>query len=381
MTIPENVTITRIDAAVLEGTRPRIIGRNSHIDVHGRVASDPVVRLHTDQGVTGWGWSRATADDAEFLAGKRLHEVFDAAHGTADDYLAFDFPLWDLAGRVLGRPVHGMLGDGGGNPVPVYDGTIYIDEVDAGTGRDDGLAPMLSAVRMGLDAGYHAFKVKVGRGFKWMENRAGMRRDIDVLYAIRDLIGPDMKLLIDANNGYTPAEARQVMREAGECGIYWFEEPFREDMYESVALRSFIREGGWDTLVADGEGSEAQDAEFTGIVRAGGIDVVQFDMRQYTLTRWMRYMTVIAETGALTAPHNFGSHLSGFYIPQFARGTAHFTTGETDIMTMPGVAADGYALVDGMRTVPDTPGFGLELDDAAFETARRERGGWMVESG
>ena len=108
--------------------------------------------------------------------------------------------------------------------------------------------------------------------------------------------------------------------------------------------------------------------------------MVQFDMRHYTLTRWMRYMTVIAETGALTAPHNFGSPLSGFYIPQFARATRHFATGETDIMTMPGVTADGYDLVDGMRMVPDTPGFGLELDDAAFETARRERGGWVVES-
>jgi L-alanine-DL-glutamate epimerase-like enolase superfamily enzyme len=93
MTIPENVTITRIDAVVLEGTRPRTIGRNSHVDVHGRVASAPVVRLHTDQGVTGWGWSQATAEDAEALAGKNLHEVFAAADGTADDYLAFDFPL------------------------------------------------------------------------------------------------------------------------------------------------------------------------------------------------------------------------------------------------------------------------------------------------
>ena len=138
MTIPENVTITRIDAAVLEGTRPRTIGRNSHATVHGRVALDPVVRLHTDQGVAGWGWSLAAADEARALAGKRLHEVFDEVQGTAAGYLAFDFPLWDLAGRVLAKPVHGMLGDGGTDPVPVYDGTIYIDEVDPDGGRDEG---------------------------------------------------------------------------------------------------------------------------------------------------------------------------------------------------------------------------------------------------
>ena len=380
MTIPSDVTITRIDAATLEGRRPRVIGRNSRRSFHGRVVQDPVVRLYTDPGVVGWGWSGATAAEAHALVGKRLHEVFDEGEGTSDDYLPFDFPLWDLAGRVLEKPVHTMLGDGGSGPVPVYDGSIYIDELDPDAGRDDGLEPMLHAVRMGLGAGYRAFKVKIGRGFRWMESRAGLRRDVEVLHAVRDLIGPDMKLLIDANNGLSPAEARQLMHDAGECDIYWFEEPFPEDKVESAAFRSFMREGGWHTLVADGEGSEAQDAEFAEIVRAGGVDVVQFDLRQYTLTRWLRYMPVIAETGATTAPHNWGSHLSGFYIAQFARGTPHFAAGETDIMSMPSVMADGYDLVDGMMRVPDTPGFGLELDDDAFETARRSEGAWVVES-
>ena len=380
MSLPENVTITRVEATVLEGERPRELGRNSQKPIHGRVARDRVVRVHTDQGVIGWGWSTATADDAHVLAARKLHEVFDEVRGTAEGCLMFDFPLWDLAGRVLGKPVHAMLGDVGADPVPVYDGSIYIEEIDPDSGRDEGLGPILDAVQMGLDVGYLAFKVKVGRGFRWMESGAGLRRDIEVLHAVRELIGPDMKLLIDANNGYTPAEARQVMREAGECDIYWFEEPFPEDKDESAGFRSFVREGGWETLVADGEGSEGRDKEFTEVVRAGGVDVVQFDLRHYTLTRWLRYMPVIAETGTLTAPHNFGSHLSGFYIPQFARGTGHFAMGETDIMAMPGVAADGYPLVDGMRRVPDTAGFGLELDAAAFEMAQRGEGAWVVES-
>ena len=92
--------------------------------------------------------------------------------------------------------------------------------------------------------------------------------------------------------------------------------------------------------------------------------MVQFDMKNYTLTRWLRYMPTIAEMGVLTAPHNWSSHLSGFYIQQFARGTGHFARGETDPMSMPSVIADGYELVDGMVLVPDTPGFGLELDSS-----------------
>ena len=60
-----------------------------------------------------------------------------------------------------------------------------------------------------MDAGFLAFKIKVGRGYKWMEREAGLKRDIEVIHAIRELIGPHLGIMIDANNGYTPEEARQ----------------------------------------------------------------------------------------------------------------------------------------------------------------------------
>ncbi len=379
MNIPKNVTITAAGGVTLEGTRPRVIGRNARLPVHGQTVNEPVVQLHTDAGVSGWGWSPATRDDAQRLVGQKLREVFAPETGARDDLLMFDFPLWDLAGQLLGMPVHAMLGDAGSSPVPIYDGGIYIDELDPDTGRDDGIEPMLRAVSMGMDAGFRAFKVKVGRGYRWMEPQAGIRRDIEVIRAIRDLVGPSVKILIDANNGYTPDEARRVMREAGDCDIYWFEEPFEESVEECVAFKEFIREGGWNTLLADGETrSAAYDPGFEEIVRAGGIDVVQLDLRHYTLTRWLRYMSVVRETGVMAAPHNWGSHLSGFYIPQFARGAGNFAIGETDHMQMPAVTAPGYDIANGKRSVPDTPGFGLSLDEDAFAKAQRAEDMWTV---
>ncbi len=379
MTIPTNVTITGAAGATLEGTRPRVIGRNARLPVHGQTVSEPVVRLYTDAGVSGWGWSPAKPEDAQRLVGRKLHEVFTPEIGTRDDLLMFDFPLWDLAGQLLEMPVHTMLGDSGSSPVPVYDGSIYIDELHPDTGTDDGIEPMLRAVSTGLDAGFQAFKVKVGRGHRWMESEAGIRRDIDVIRAIRDFVGPHVKVLIDANNGYTPEEARRVMREAGDCDIYWFEEPFEESVDECVAFKEFMRDGGWNTLLADGETrSSNYDAGFEEIVRAGGIDVVQFDLRHYTLTRWLRYMPVIRETGVMAAPHNWGSHLSGYYIPQFALGLNSFAMGETDHMQMPAVTAPGYDISNGNRSVPDTPGFGLTLDEDTFAKAQRTKGAWTV---
>lgn len=378
MSLPRNISITKIEAAVLAGQRPRVIGRNSRLGVHGQFVREPVVKLHTDGGILGWGRSAAAEEDAAKLIGRELCEVFDPATGTSNATLKFDMPLWDLAGRVLGQPFHEMLGDEGSNPVPVYDGSIYIEELDPKAGRDDGLEPMLLAVRMGLDVGFRAFKVKVGRGFQWMERRAGLKRDIEVIHGIRDLVGPEIKLMIDANNGYTPEEAREVMSLAGECDIYWFEEPFPEDVAESVAFRRFMRDGGWETLLADGEGHHGYSASFTEVLRAGGVDVVQFDFRSYSLSGFVQYLPEIHRAGAMAAPHNWASHLLGFYISQFGRGCQHFAMAETDFMTMPAVMADGYELVDGMMTVPDTPGFGLELDPVAFAAAQREDGAWTV---
>ncbi|MBT3266241.1 mandelate racemase [Candidatus Poribacteria bacterium] len=377
MALPADIRISRVEAATLTGTRPRVVGRNSRRGVHGGYARDRVVRLTTNEGAAGWGWSLAEEDDARRLIGARLCDVFDPSTGTPDEHIKFDLALWDLAGVLLGEAVHGMLGDGGSHPVPLYDGSIYIDELDPDTGRDDGVEPMLDAVRTGLAAGFNAFKVKIGRGYQWMPKDAGMRRDIDVIRAIRDLIGDDMRLLIDGNNGYTPDEAREVMRHVGDCDIYWFEEPFPESVDECIAFRDFLREAGWDTLLADGESSRPDD--FDDIVRAGGLDVIQFDLRFYSLTRWLAYMPLIREAGVIAAPHNWGSHLSGFYIPQFALGCADVSLAEIDSATMPAASTEGYVFADGALSVPDTPGFGIGLDDALFAEARDETG-WSIES-
>jgi len=379
--LPTDVRIVRIEAAVLRGDRGRVVGRNARKGVHGQYATDPVVRLTTDTGQTGWGWSRARRKDAavQALLGTRLADAFDPAAGTREALLALDFPLWDLAGRVLGRPVYALLGAAGPHPVPVYDGSIYFDDLDPETGKDRGLGPVLDAVAKGLARGHTAFKVKVGRGNKWMEKEAGFARDVAVLEAVRRRIGPDGVLLMDANDGYTPEGARALAHRVRGLNVGWFEEPFPETVADCAAFRAWLRDGGFGTLLADGEGvGPAREPAFTEIVRAGGVDVVQFDLRGWTLTRWRAYVPVLAETKTRSAPHNWGSHLSGFYIAQFARGCGHFARGEVDPMVMPAVVSEGYRVADGHMRVPDTPGFGLDLDADRFAAAVRG-GGWVME--
>lgn len=377
---PLDLTITGVEWASLTGKRPRVIGCNAKLPEHGGYGGDPVAIVHTDAGISGWGASWAKAEEGSGIVGRKVGEMFGIEEGTDDAFRSFDFPLWDLAARALGKPVWELLGANGPQPVPMYDGSIYIDEIDSKTREDRGIAPVLEGVQAGLEWGFRGFKVKIGRGHQWMERDAGLRRDVEVIHAVRRLIGPDAKLMIDGNNGCDPDYARNVMLRAGECGIHWFEEPFEEEREACRSFRAFMRTNGWDTLLADGEGSAGRDPGFKSLVLEGLIDVVQFDIRGYGLSRWRRFLREIEATSALAAPHNWGSHLGAFYIAQFARGCGRFAMGETDVMQMDAVDSSAYRWVEGSLEVPDAPGFGLELNQEVFQAAQAnpDRPGWSV---
>jgi L-alanine-DL-glutamate epimerase-like enolase superfamily enzyme len=338
---------------------------------------DPIVRIYTDTGLIGWARSTAGAPHARLLVGKCLADVFDPERGTALGYEYFDLPLWDLAGRVVGKSVHALLGSKGKKLVSVYDSSIYFEDLDPQTGKDRGLEPVEEAVHQGLGLGYRAFKLKIGRGQRWMERQSGFKRDIEVITRVREVIGNGIPLLIDSNNTFTPEEARALVEAVSGCSPYWFEEPFPEDMETSLAFKRFLHEKNPKILLADGEGTRPHQREILAVLRAGAIDVVQFDLRPCPISAWLPILPLLEEVGIMPAPHNWASFLLNFCVPHMGRGIANFSTAETDPSTMEGVDASRYRLVDGKLEIPDDPGFGLELDHAAVDRLVNEEG-WSV---
>ncbi len=104
-------------------------------------------------------------------------------------------------------------------------------------------------------SGYLGLKFKIGRDSKWMERDAGLRRDIEVLKAVRRALGPKVKILADANNGYRDDfdRAWRLMEETRDTGLYWMEEIFPEDVEQYARLRDRMQAAGIKTLIADGE--------------------------------------------------------------------------------------------------------------------------------
>ena len=344
---------------------PRRIGRNARILDHGTGITDSAAILRTESGATGWGLV-ATERLPHDLIGRRIGDLFDPETGVVDEAaLPLDVALHDLAGVLLGVPVHELLGGAGPARVPCYDGAIYQDDLDR---PELGVDAVLACCIDDWARGFRAFKLKIGRGFQWLDAEAGRQRDVDVTRAVRDRF-PDCTILVDANDGYTADGFAAYVDAVADCGLYWIEEPFPENEPDLLALRATLAAAGARALVADGESPIAAGDDQASVERRilelaakGLVDVVLFDVMDYGITPWRRLMPRLADLGVQASPHAWGSPLKTFYAGQLAAGLGNVPTvegvpGETD-----GVDASGYRLENGLLDLPAGPGFALALE-------------------
>lgn len=368
--------ITRIEKVGVDSPRPRDVGCNARCGAHGAVVHDPVVRVHVAGGAVGVGWSKLPKAQAESLLGRRLGELFRLPEGSLPAGAALDLPLWDLAARLQGVPLYRLLGARGSRAVELYDGSIYIDDLNAGDAAAQEI--FREEVRTGQRYGYRNFKIKIGRGARWMPTAAGLERDVLVIHTVREAAGPDAKIMVDANNGGTVNSTKDTLTACAGANLYWFEEPFAEDPELNADLRAFIRERGYATLVADGE-SGPPPPTFFAMVEAGDIDVVQHDFRALGLSWWKATAARIEPWGARCAPHCWGSIVERYAHAHFAASVPNFAVQEAAPADTSGVVLDGWELRDGKLLVPDTPGAGFDLEPELIERGVRASGGYRVE--
>jgi L-alanine-DL-glutamate epimerase-like enolase superfamily enzyme len=367
--------IVRIEWARLEGERPRAAGCNARMGAHGRRVSVPLARVTTDAGLCGFGWSQVTREQAAEWVGLELDQAWTPQTGVRTPFVALEYPLWDLAGQMAGRPVYALIGRGraGGSSlrVPCYDTSLYMDDLHLAD--DDAAAELIALEALeGVGRGHRAFKIKVGRGAMHMPVASGTRRDVCVIRAVREALGGDAPILIDANNGYNLNLAKQVLEETADAGVYWLEEPFHEDGRLYAALKEWMAARGIGTLIADGEG--AASPQLLDWARQGLVDVVQYDIRRPGFTRWLALGPQLDAWGVRSAPHNYGGAYGNYSACHLAPHIERFEYVEWDEAKVVGLDGSAYRIVEGHVEVPDLPGFGLGLDSEVYERAVAESG-------
>jgi len=308
-----------------------------------------------------------------------VSDLFDEATGVTEErYEALDFPLHDLAGVILGKPVYRLLGAHGSTSVPTYSGAIYFDDLDP-EDAPRGIPAVLANCQADYDFGYRAFKLKIGRGFKWMSPADGLQRDIEVTRSVREAF-PQCQILVDANNGYTVDSFLTYLDSVIDCDLFWIEEPFPENLDDDRTLREWLNQHEASVLIADGEESsvmpQADIPMLLGLAGAGALDVLIPDIMTYGFTKWRKLMPDLIAHGVAASPHTWGYPIKSLYTAHLAAGVGNVLTVEGIPGMANGVDASGYRLVDGAWQVPDAPGFGLPLPQMVVvdEVTRRIRG-------
>jgi L-alanine-DL-glutamate epimerase-like enolase superfamily enzyme len=368
----DDIRITRIVGFDLVSERPKLVGKNSRLDVHGRRATDRMVRLYTNAGLEGIGNCRVEQTGLAQLLGKSPFELYQPESKTVTGPLGpGTMPVWDVIGKILEKPVYQLLGGAGPLRVPVYDGSIYFSDL-LPEYADRPLDRFKEEIDMALALGHRAFKVKIGRGAKWMPLEEGYARDLEVLNTIRRHAGPEILIGVDANNGYDPARTERLLKDLPDYNFAFLEEMFPEEIEKCLALKRFISQHGWKTLVADGE-TQGDINAYKPFIEARAIDIFQGDMNRFGFEGILTEAAWCKPQGLQVAPHNWGS-LVGFYMQlHVGRAITNLYRAEHDPLSNEILIAEGYEIRDGYATIPDAPGFGLKINEEKFAASARVR--------
>lgn len=264
---------------------------------------------------------------------------------------AVDVALWDLKARLLGLPLHRLLG-AVREEVPVY-GSGGFTTYDQGQLREQ-------LRHWAGDQRIPRVKIKIGESWG---NRP--ERDLKRMGQAREAVGSDVELFVDANGGYVGKQAIRVMAAAADLDVRWFEEPVSSDDLAGLRL---VRDAVRPDVAAGEYGYDL--AYFARMCAAGAVDCLQADAsRCGGVTEWLRVAAVAAAHGlqisAHCAPHLHAAvaaatpnlrHLEWFH--DHVRIEQKFFDGALD--------PSGGVL----RPNPHAPGHGLTLRSAAAQVYR-----------
>lgn len=356
----DGYTITDVKFKQFRARYPRLHGKNARLGIHGFGGTVKVAQIFTDKGASGWGAFEGECGSKESLLGKQVNEVFRADYGILDPaYHTFDIALHDLAGNILGIPVYKMIREDSEGLANVYDGAIYMNDLIP-EDNPAGVEAVLNDCQYDYDLGYRTFKIKIGRSKQWMEHDAGLKRDIEVVRRIHEKF-PSVRLMVDANDGYSYEDCIRFLEGIGDCQLVWFEEPFREEKEQCRRLKEYFRINRPATWLADGE-SDTDIELLQQLSAEGNLDVWQPDILSYGFTEWRNLLKDITAKGYLASPHAWGLVVKTCYCAHLAAAYPHhIPCVEAVLGESEGVDYSGYRLDEGTLIIPQESGFGIRL--------------------
>jgi mandelate racemase len=248
---------------------------------------------------------------------------------------ALDQALWDALGRAADLPVAVLLG-GEVKPLAAYDSYGLVDiKTDLG---------MLEAA---IESGFEAIKIKLGAG--------EVADEVTTVAAVRKLIGPGPRLMVDLNQSQTTAGAIDLILRLKEFDLTWVEEPVgAEDLHGHRLVREAVRpvpiqtgENWWFPRgMANAIAAGASDLAMVDMIKIGGI------------TGWI---SAAAQAEAASMPLSSHSYIEASAHAMACSPTASWC----EYLDLAGAILTEPLIPDKGKVLPKGPGLGLEWDEAA----------------
>jgi galactonate dehydratase len=343
-----------------------------------------IVRLHTDEGLTGLGEARmVNHTDAlvgylaeagprhvvghdpfriEDLVKKMGRDDFSRAGEVLSSGIAiFETACWDIVGKALDQPVYNLLGGPVRDKIKAYANGWYRVERTP--------EEFHAAARKVVERGYRALKLDpFGPGHYELERDEKLRA-VALVEAVRDAIGPEPEILLEMHGRFSPATAVEMAKMMEPCGLGCVEEPVPPVNLKALKKAAEGIPGG--IPVATGERIHQRN-EYREVFELQAADVIQPDISHIGGLLETKKLAAWADAYYVTiAPHNVGGQINTAAALHLAACTTNFKIQEyfNDFAdpwvreTAPGLPE----VVDGYFALPEGPGLGVELDEAVIE--------------
>ena len=346
------------------------IGAHPRSSIYSTGLEAALVRLETDTGLVGWGEGQAPvtprtvktivedlcrpvligADpfDVEYLWYRLYSIMRERGHVTGfyiDALAGVDLALYDLLGKALGQPAHKLLGGRFRDRVKVYVGMGGNDPDQVATSAEEHVG-----------YGYRALKLHL---------LSSNREILDIVRAVRSRVGDEIALMVDVHTTRDVAGAISLGRGLETLGVEWLEAPvLPEDVHGHAEIARAL-----DLRVATGEWLRTA-WEWRPWVEKRAFDVAMPDIARTGLTEGKRIASLCDSFNLPVAPHvGGGGILSVAASMHFAAAIPNFHLLEHSHhahASKARIASRFPAPIDGEFLMDDTPGLGVEIDEAAI---------------
>jgi L-alanine-DL-glutamate epimerase-like enolase superfamily enzyme len=354
-----------------------------------------VVRVHTDEGITGIGevdtnpWAVKALIEApgshimalgltELLLGQDPREpqaiwnrlyTFSAMTGRRGAGIcaigALDMAIWDIYGKAMDKPVWQLLGGAAQEYITPYASLIPEGRTLA-TQKED----LISKVKWAQGFGFRAAKLEVCIKGPYAHHRLqeGDEAIVELVGACRAAVGSEMILMVDVAYCWSEwKEALQVCRSLEQYDLFFLETPLPVDDLDGLARLA----DSTSIRIASGEWLQTR-FEFADLMDRGHVDVAQPDVgRVGGLTEAMRVVKMAHDRGRIVVPHCWKTGIG-------IAATAHLASAASNVRFiefLPGGVAysqlrrelvrDELIIRDGRIELPRRPGLGIELNEDA----------------